>query len=192
MPAVGQAVPPELAACVAVDASGTEHSFGSLWADSPVFVVFLRHFGCIGCAENISLLAPRFEEIVASGTRVVLLGCGSAPFIEGFRERMNLLYAPVDVLSDDSLASHKAAGLKYGYWHSYGPVGMSQILRAFVNGNVQHSIDNDDRQHAGAMVVDSDGLVRLYHRNKTIGDHVSGQAVVDVALALLAARSKEV
>ena len=34
------------------DSTGTKYELGDLWADPPVVLVFLRHFGCLHCREH--------------------------------------------------------------------------------------------------------------------------------------------
>ncbi len=62
-PRVGEAVPEALERCTARDSEGREVRLGSLWREQHTLLVFLRHFGCIGCTENVALLHPRFHEL---------------------------------------------------------------------------------------------------------------------------------
>jgi hypothetical protein len=64
--------------------------------------------------------------------------------------------------------------------------------RAFVNGHVAQSPQGDIRQQAGAILVDASGIVRFYHRNKTLGDHAKGQEIMDTALAIWVAAHPEI
>ena len=50
---------------------GAEHSLGSLWTGQPAALIFVRHFGCIGCSENVSLLAPRHPELAQPGFNIL-------------------------------------------------------------------------------------------------------------------------
>jgi hypothetical protein len=43
--ATDRPVPDELAACMVTDEHGTELPLGSLWAERPVVLAFVRHFG---------------------------------------------------------------------------------------------------------------------------------------------------
>ena len=40
------------------------------------------------------------------------------------------------------------------------------------------------QQHAGAVVLESQGMVQSYHRNQSTEDHVSGTQIVEVALSM--------
>ena len=168
-------------------ADGTELALGSLWTDQPSALIFVRHFGCIGCSENISLLAPRLPELVKLGFRVAIIGCGAPLFISGFRERNRLLHLPIDVFSDEKLESYQQLQLAYGFRYGLGPRGIYEMAKAFVRGHRSSNIQGDPRQQAGALLIDQEGVVQFYHRNESLGDHVSPSALVKAALTLRAA-----
>ena len=113
-------------------------------------------------------------------------------FIDGFKERHNLLFSPAEVYTDPSLSSHGAAGLMYALSGGFKPKALLEMGRAFVNGHVSNGNQGDIKQQAGAVFVDQNGLVQLYHRNDSLGDHVSGQAIVDAALATWLQQNPEV
>lgn len=164
---------------------------GDLWLERPCLFLFLRHFGCIGCAENVRQVAPRLPELQRMQTRTVFIGCGAPFFIEPFRERHNLLHAPVELYSDLSLETYRAVGLAYGLWGGFRPRSLLEMGKAFVAGNQQGEVQGDLRQHAGAMLVDTDGVVRFYHRNESVGDHVSVPAMVRAVTALWLGRKAQ-
>jgi hypothetical protein len=170
--------------CALHAANGDPYTVGELCSERCTLLLFVRHFGCIGCSENIGLLAPRFQELSDLGVRVVIIGVGAPNFIEGFQERHNLLFGPAEIFVDESLATHQAAELTYGRWAGLGPRAWVEMGRAFVSGHVSGAVQGDIQQHAGALLVDAQGVVQLYHRNRSIGDHVSGSQLVEVALAM--------
>ena len=88
-------VPEALSSLEVQRADGSAHVLRDFWAGQPCLLVFLRHFGCIGCSENVRELAPRLPELKRLGVRTVFIGCGAPFFIPPFQERHNLLHAPV-------------------------------------------------------------------------------------------------
>ena len=90
--------------CTVHSAIGDQTTVGELCSERCTLLLFVRHFGCIGCSENIGLLAPRFQELSGLGVRVVIIGVGAPSFIEGFQERHNLLFSPAEIFVDESLA----------------------------------------------------------------------------------------
>lgn len=185
MTAANPALPEGLAECVVQDALGRQQTIGHLCAGRAVLLLFVRHFGCIGCAENIGLLAPRFQELADLGIRILIIGCGAPMFIEGFRERHLLLHTPAEVYVDETLAAHRAAELSYGHWGGFGPRGLLEMGRAFVRGHVPNGTQGDTKQQAGALLVDAGGTVRLHHQNRSLGDHVSGSLLVEASMKMV-------
>ena len=45
------------------------HHLGDLWADRPVVLVFLRHFGCLHCREHAVELRDRYDDLHGAGRR---------------------------------------------------------------------------------------------------------------------------
>ena len=184
--APGSPPPAALADCELLDRHAQSHRLGDLWAERATLVLLVRHFGCIGCSEHLALLSPRLPELAELGVRTLVVGCGDAFFIEGFIERRRLVGAPIEVYTDPSLKTQQAAALNTGYSRTFGPRGLLEMGRAFLQGHRFESVEGKLEQHAGGFFVDRSGTVRLVHRNRSIGDHLAPQAILDVALADLA------
>ena len=152
-------------------------------------VVFLRHFGCIGCSMNLTELGPRFTELDRLGIQTVLIGNGSAQFLEPFIAHFNLDKAPVRVATDTSegLESYAAAGMIRSFWRTVGPRSALDFARGLANGHTNR-IKGDWWQMGGAIFIDVDARVRLVHRAISLGGHTSSVALVDEALRLYARR----
>jgi peroxiredoxin len=183
---VGEAVPEALASAEVLDAAGGAHRLGEAWAGAPAVVVFLRHFGCIGCSEQVTELAPRLRELAELGVKTVLIGNGAADFITGFIERHALSDKPVSLFTDPSLNSFRAAGLLRSWWRAAGPRALIDIARALGRGHRGHAREGDTAQQGGALVVGGDGRVALHHVNRSLGDHAAAADLVDAALAIAA------
>ena len=177
-------IPERFLECQVIDSAGEAKSIGELTHQRTTLLLFMRHFGCIGCAEHVAELAPRFTELDQLGVRIVMIGCGSPRFIEPFIERQRLVGEPVDVFTDESLNAQRQAGLMYGRWGGFGPRGLFEQARAFVRGHVSGDVEGDAKQQAGALLVDAQGIVRLYHQSRSLGDHVDHVRLVDAALAV--------
>lgn len=176
-------LPDALRSCEVHSADGQSTPIGDIVRGQPTLLLFVRHFGCIGCSENIGLIAPRFRELSALGVRVAIIGCGTPNFIDGFIERHHLVGEPCEVYSDPSLSAHNHAALRYGHWGGLGPRAWAEMARAFVAGHVSGPIEGDTKQQAGAVFVDQDAVVQLYHRAESLGDHVDTRQLVDAAIA---------
>ena len=148
---VGQPLPSGILDSAVLDSGGTAHMFADLVDGAISVVIFLRHFGCIGCSENVRSLAPRFNELDQLGVKVFLIGCGPPAFIDGFREREGLLHRPVSLFTDTTLEIQKQVGLLYGLWGGFRPKALFEMVRAFTSGHTSHGIEGDIRQQAGGL-----------------------------------------
>jgi peroxiredoxin len=179
---VGEAVPAALAGALVVPAEGSPVALGAYWAARPCVVLWLRHYGCVGCSEQVTELAPRLDELAGVGAGVVLVGSGTGDQRAAFVERHALGAAPVDVVGDEPLATYRAMGLARSLHAVFGPRALWEQARAMAAGHPHRGIAGDARQQGGALVVDRSGRVVLAHRNRSLGDHVSASDLVDAAL----------
>src|SRR5262252_3831861 len=105
--AVGETAPRALADATVLDRASREIQLGSFWAQMPCVVVFLRHFGCIGCAEQVTELAPRLDELREAGVRTILVGNGAPQMIDAFIERHALADKACAIVTDPSLGAFR-------------------------------------------------------------------------------------
>jgi peroxiredoxin len=159
-------------------------SFADALGDRTAVAVFLRHFGCIGCTQQINDLVPRLPELDALGVRVVLVGNGDPPFIDEFMRRHNLLATSVVVVTDPSLATYKAAGFDRSTRGTFGLGSIVRRLRAAGKGATGYGGSGDLLQQGGAVVFAPDGSVALHYASHAVGDNVDVSDVVGVALRL--------
>jgi peroxiredoxin len=184
VPHLGDAVPRELADQELVDASGARVRLGAMWRERPCLFVFLRHFGCVGCAEEMYELAPRLHELERAGVRTILVGNGSPAQRAGFVERHALDKAPVEILTDPTLAAYRALSLVRSAWATVGPRALIDTARALAAGHPHRPVEGDALQQGGVLLADTSGRVRLYHRSRSIGDHPPASDLVEAALRL--------
>jgi hypothetical protein len=168
-----------------IDSSGTEVRLRSLWAEQPCLFVFLRHFGCVGCSEQLSDLVPRLGEIARAGVRTVLVGTGSREQQRGFIERHALDKSPTTlVMTDPALEAYGRLSLPRSLWATLGPRALVETARAIAQGHPHLPVQGDRTQQGGVLLVDRRGFVRLYRASRSIGDYLSASDLVDAALRL--------
>ena len=181
---IGAPVPSALAEAVVLGADGSGSPLAERWRDRAALIVFLRHFGCIGCTHQVTELSQRLAELERLGVGTTLVGNGAPHYIAGFVERHLLSDKPVELVTDPTLAAFAAAGLVRSIWGVIGPRGIRDILRAAAAGHRQQGLAGDGSQQGGALLVDRGGTLRLYHRNRSLGDFAPHTALVDAALQL--------
>ena len=125
----------------------------------------------------------RLPEIERLGVSVVLVGNGPPPTLAAFARSLNLDGRRVTVVTDPSLASYRAAGLRRPRMH--GLRAAIETLQALGAGYGKRRRAGDAMQLGGAFLVDDAGRVVYHHRNKTPGDLADPSDIAHVALALL-------
>jgi peroxiredoxin len=177
----GEPLPKDLARAPLVAADGAVRSLGELVRERPTLVVFLRHFGCIGCAEQVHEILPRLPELDALGVAVLLIGSGPPGHIDAWIERNDLRDKHARVVTDPTLDAFRAAGLARSFMATYGPRAVAEFLRAFSRGHRPLPTDGDLFQQGGSFLT-ADGIVVWSRANKSLGDHGDPSDAVEAAL----------
>ena len=128
----------------------------------------------------------RLPELEGLGVSVVLVGNGPATALAAFVREMSLEGRRVTVVTDPSLASFRAAGLRRPRVHGWRAA--IETLRALGAGYRQRRRAGDAMQLGGAFLVDEAGRVLYYHRGQSPGDLADPSDIVQAALALLVER----
>lgn len=184
----GRSLPEDLLASLVQTRDGRSVELGSLIEPKPTAVVFIRHFGCLGCSVHMAELSPRLDELHELGLQLVIVGNGETRYMDGFMERFHLDDRLATVVTDPSLRTHQAAQLRRSFWATLGPKGILDQIRALLAGHSQNHVQGDNWQQGGAIVLDGDGSVTYYHRNETVSDHAPTSELVDGIYKLLMQR----
>lgn len=188
----GQPLPDAVRRAIVFDRAGGELEFGQLVAGKAAVVVFLRHFGCLACAEQVSLLSPRLYEFRELGFECILVGNGEPNFIDGFAERTGLRDKSATVVTDPSLVLYQAAGLVHSTMGSFGPLAWPGFVRARLMGFRNWFGEGDPAQQGGCLVLDAGGVVVLHVVSRYLGDQVDADAVHAAALGVIAGQASRV
>ena len=162
---------------VVLDVDGHPVAFESLWANGPVLLAILRHFGCIFCRERLCQLEKRHAEFAAAGLPIVAVALGEPRHAK----RYGPLLAPsLRVLAAPTDAAYQAYGIGRG---QYGPAQMAKVLkagaRAALSGVMQGQATGDQHFLGATFVIEQGGQVRWAHFDSFAGDHGD----LDAALA---------
>ena len=157
---------------------GTPTALGTTWRDRTAVLVFIRHFGCIFCRQQVAELRDRVLDIRARDGELVIVGNGAAHFAAAFREDFSL---DGPLLVDPELRAYRAAGLRRGRVEMLSPRLPLNMLRALVGGARQQGVQGDPWQLGGVFVIRPDGALTYRYESRVSGDH----APIDEVLAAL-------
>jgi len=151
------------------NSAGEAVRLSDMWADKPVVVVFLRHFGCTFCREQVALIRCEYQKILAAGMHIVCVANGPYKVGKAFEIYFDL---PFPVLVSENAAPFSAYGLER--------VSISALLTprviikgfvALLHGHIQGRIIGDPMQMPGTFIIDTRGIVQFVHRNRDAADH---------------------
>lgn len=141
-----------------------------LYSERPLVLVFLRHFGCIFCREQIAELRKYPNE------NIVFVSMGTIKEAADFRAKME---CPQVIISDPGKQLYDAFGLRKG---GVGQILNSQVMRRsfrlLAQGQRQGMPTNDPFILAGVFRVDIDGEVSYSHFSKDASDNLPGEEIV--------------
>ena len=161
-----------------LDPDGRPVRISTTWSERPAVLVFLRYFGCPFCQLQVGRMIedqPKFEE--ANG-RVVLIGHQQQD-----ASKLGGAFKPFTYLFDADRSAYKAYGLERGtLMQVAGPrVAVPFVKTQMHAATRQHGLDGGDfKQLPGTFVVDTEGIVRMAHRNLHAADNPDNEKILGV------------
>lgn len=129
------------------------HELQEFWADRPVALVFLRHFGSVFARKQARDLVARQADTESVGN-VVLIGLGTP--IQGFAFRKNT-GAQFPILTTADVTLYRTMGLWRSWIASFGPANLPSLIRLAREGIHPIQRTGDVAQLGGAFVVAAGG-----------------------------------
>lgn len=167
-----------------LDATAREAVLSTYWRQEPAVVVFLRYFGCPFCQAQVVHLRDDRKRFDDAGAGIVLIGQGAPSDAAAFTERMD---QPFECLVDTDRSAYRAYGLvRATATQIFGPPVALPFLKANLRRETRQRGMHGGSflQMPGTFVVDTDGVLRMAHRNRHIADTPSNQRILDVLGAL--------
>lgn len=159
---------------------GSRVRLGAVWAERPVVLALMRHFGCIFCKEQVAELRSIVDEVHAEGAELVILGSGSAQMAGFFAEDYAIT---TPVLTDPTRQVYR--GLETRRPPRLGfldPRVFFASVRALLRGHRQTfgpaAELGDDTQLGGVFIVRPGGDLGWAHRSAFAGDRPTNDEVL--------------
>ncbi len=152
--------------------SGETKDLSDFYKEKPLILVFLRHFGCIFCREQIAELRQFNSE------NIILVGMGRVQETKDFKQKMEI---PQKMISDPNKLLYDGFGLRRGsFGQVINPTLMSKSLRLMQSGNRMGMLKGDPWMLAGVFRIEQDGEVSFSHFASDISDNLSGQEIAQL------------
>jgi peroxiredoxin len=162
-----------LASATVLREDGRPAQLAETWQERPAVLVFLRHFACLFCREQLSRLNARNAEIEAAGARLVAIGNGTPNFIAGFRARVKFA-GPV--YTDPSTMVYRSLDFVRG--GNLSPRAGLHLLRAMSRGYLWGCPQGDARQQGGVIIMLPGGSCSYAFASRRPGDHPREDAIL--------------
>ena len=187
---VGELAPAQLMDAPMLDTGGRESPLRSFFEPDPVLLLFLRHYGCVGCLQQVEDLTPRVLELSQQGVRAIYVGSGTPEQSRAFVERQGLGDKSVILLTDPGLESYAGADMGRSLWSNIEPRSLVSQMRSIGAGLKPGRTEGDGRQQGGAVLLDHEQRVAWIHRARFTGDNVNGSDLMQAVLKMTVARQR--
>jgi len=137
-------------------------------AERPLFLVFLRHFGCTFCREAVADLAEKRHTIEGKGVPLAFVHLGTEEKAQWFFKPYGLLDVPR--FSDPEGPLYQAFGLLRWEWRQYlNSESILRMLLAWTHGHFTGIPVGDIHRMPGAFLMDH-GEIQKAFRHKLVSD----------------------
>lgn len=160
------------------DISGNVVRLSDFWRDRPVVLVFLRHFGCPFCREQIARLRADYARFTELGAEIVCIGMGNYKVGKAFSILMTMPF-PMLVSGDDNTVYNLYSLGKAGLGQIFSLSAFKRGLLAFKNGHRSAGAQGDVFQSPGVFVIDQGGKIVYAHHYRDIGDNPDNALLLD-------------
>lgn len=152
-------------------APDTKLMLGQLWLNNTVILVFLRHFACIACRAHAAQVWQDREKYERGGAKIVFIGNGQPSYIEMFRQDLGIDIGVI--LTDPTLKSFKAAGLKRGLFALLNPKSVTNMAKLAMEGHKQTASSKETGVHlqmGGIVVINQKSKILYHYASESVGD----------------------
>ena len=148
--------------------SQTGQPLGSLSAESPLLLVFLRHFGCTFCREAVDEISKKRAAIQAQGPRLAFVHLGTEDKARAFF----LPYGLVDVprFADPEGRLYQTFGLMRARLGQYlNSESLFRMVMAWMSGHFVGLPAGDVERMPGAFLLHGNQIRKAF-RHKLVSD----------------------
>jgi hypothetical protein len=147
--------------------------------ESPVLLLFLRHFGCSFCRETLDRVARIRSQLEAGGTRPVFVHLATPERGRPYFDHYGL--TDVERVSDPEAALYRDPVFGLGQTNPFSHFFQPAVVKAWLTGAIRSYgiglIKEDGEQMPGVFYL-RDGKIANYYRYRTIADQVDYLALV--------------
>lgn len=161
---------------------GASLPLSTLWAERPVLLVLVRHYGCQFCREQIAQLRHIVPDIARAGVEVALIGNGTPLMAQAFIEETGL---EVPLYTNPGREVYQALGARRPSAVALlDPRVWLNGLRAASRGYFPGRVQGDAAQLGGVFLILPDGSMPYAFRSARGGDYPPNATILTALRAL--------
>jgi peroxiredoxin len=156
------------------------NSLSDLSDQSPVLVVFLRHFGCVFCKESMYDISHKTEKFKQEGIKIVLVHMSDYSTAEGYFKDFKL--KDIEHVSDPDCKYYAAFGLVKGSFSQL--YGLKTWVRGFEISATKQLLPDSKRigdglQMPGIFLIRNGAVVESFIHN-SVADKPDFETFIEV------------
>ena len=156
------------------------HNLFDLSSQSPVLLVFLRHFGCVFCKESLYDVATKREKFETEGIKIILIHMADSKTADGYFKEFGL--QNIEHVSDPDCKNYAVFGLVKGSFSQL--YGLKTWIRGFEVTATKPNLPNimrigDGLQMPGIFLIKNCRIVESFIHN-SIADKPNYETFIDV------------
>ena len=117
------------------------NTLSDLSDQSPILIVFLRHFGCVFCKESMFDISKKKQQFSKEGIKVVLVHMSDFETAESYFKKFNLI--DIEHVSDPDCKYYAAFGLIKGSFSQL--FGLKTWIRGFEIATTKQMLPDNRR-----------------------------------------------
>ena len=157
------------------DPDGREIRLEQLWAERTAVLVFVRHFGCLFCRQQLAEMAPLRDRIRSLGAELFVIGHGTIEETRAFRAAHA---AGLPVFTDPARQAYRALGMRHGRRSVLSLRVLLRSLKALRQGFRQTGVAGDAFQQGGVVAIAPGGQEVYRYISRDAGDHPRPDAIL--------------
>ncbi|MBK8518086.1 MAG: AhpC/TSA family protein [Saprospiraceae bacterium] len=156
------------------------NNLSDLSDQSPVLIVFLRHFGCVFCKESMYDISRKRGKLYAEGIKVVLVHMSDYTTAEGYFKKFDL--TDIEHISDPDCKCYSSFGLLKGSFSQL--FGLKTWIRGFEIATTKQMLPDNKRigdglQMPGIFLVRNGNVVESFIHH-SVADKPDYQTFINV------------
>jgi len=179
---------------VVLNAEGEAISVPTLWQKRRIILVFLRHFGCRFCKQQVRTMKVVQLRLKEAGTEVVLVSLGTPDQIERYRKELDIP-ACIEVYVDpepDAPVAYAAFKLQSGRNLVLEHARVAELgSHALAEGNTDGGYASPTGPYTGSVfqvggvfVLGAGNVCDYAYRSSYAGDHPNAAALLEAAAGI--------